>query len=447
MGKSGRLLLGARLLVSTVRSLAGIVVPIYLALSGFSALELGVLFVVVGLTSALFSITVAAFVNKLGCKFFLILFPILLALAAGGFAVTTLPPLLFIFAAIGTFGRGAGAGAGAVGPYQPAEQTYITQLVAPTLRNQVFGLFGSASALGGVLGGLLALFFRATPHTAVLSFFRPGFIVIATVSFTAGLLAVFIVGHKDASLIQDIGDSTGPTSTGPTSTGPANLPSKTRPPVRYSSDGLFSLSKSARSLTLKLFFTNAVNGVAIGMFAPFLSYWLYLRFHANPAEIGILFVFINLISVVSTLSAANIANRFGLLRAIVMTRIVQSVLLIPFAFSPNLLIAGLILGCRMLVQRIGMPLRQSYVMGVLNPDERARVSALSNLGSQLMMTLSPLLSGEILAEMALSLPFGIAGVVQLINAVMFYIFFHKILPEDERQEVSEQEERYTLDYP
>ena len=50
-----RLLLAARVCMSIARALAGIIVPIYLAIIGFNALELGLLFLVVALNSAILS--------------------------------------------------------------------------------------------------------------------------------------------------------------------------------------------------------------------------------------------------------------------------------------------------------------------------------------------------------------------------------------------------------
>jgi hypothetical protein len=47
----------------------------------------------------------------------------------------------------------------------------------------------------------------------------------------------------------------------------------------------------------------------------------------------------------------------------------------------------------MLVQRIGLPLRQSYSVGLADPAERGAVAALSNVPSQLAMPVSPLVTG------------------------------------------------------
>ncbi|MGH9067447.1 MAG: hypothetical protein ACRD0J_08175, partial [Acidimicrobiales bacterium] len=62
---------GARVAMSAARALAGIVVPVYLASAGYSALRLGVLFVVVGVVNALLSTAVGFLSDRAGRRAFL----------------------------------------------------------------------------------------------------------------------------------------------------------------------------------------------------------------------------------------------------------------------------------------------------------------------------------------------------------------------------------------
>ncbi|MGH2514838.1 MAG: MFS transporter, partial [Ktedonobacterales bacterium] len=86
-----------------------------------------------------------------------------------------------------------------------------------------------------------------------------------------------------------------------------------------------------------------------------------------------------------------------------------------------------------MAQRVALPLRQSYVMGVVAPEERGTVGALSNLPSQVTMAISPTIAGAIFDNVSLELPFLIGAVLQGINAALYYIFFRNLLPPEERQ--------------
>ncbi len=385
--------------MSAGRALAGVVVPIYLAERGFSAFALAGYVLAVALVSAVLSTLIGTTADALGRRVFLIVLPLVTAGAALAFAFGRDPVLLVVAGALGSFGRGAGAGAGAIGPYQPAESAYVTDEVAPARRNAVFGRLASASALGATVGSLLALTAPHHAHGTVPSDFRVAFVLIAAVSALAGLVAL-------------------------------GLGERPRTPTHHRARPRFP--HRSRWLLYRLWVTNTLNGAAVGMFGPFVTYWLYRRYDAGPATVGLLYAVINVVTIASTLSAAGLARRWGLVRTVSVVRIAQSVLLVPMVLAPSLWWAGAVYLVRMVIQRIGLPLRQSYALALADPDERASVAALSNLPSQVAMSVSPLLTGYLFDEVSLSLPFEIAAALQLANATTFWALFRDHPPEEER---------------
>src|SRR6185437_5918587 len=109
MDRDVELLILARLFMSAGRGLAGVMVPIYLAKIGFDGSTLGILFAVTAIVSALLTSAVAFLSDRLGRKLFIIGVPLLAAAAALVFAITKNDAIVFVFAALGSFGRGAGA--------------------------------------------------------------------------------------------------------------------------------------------------------------------------------------------------------------------------------------------------------------------------------------------------------------------------------------------------
>lgn len=410
MTRDMNLLLVARVFMSSTRALAGIVVPIYLATIGFQGLLLGVLFTVIALVSALQSTLIGLLSDRLGRKPFLIIMPFLTALASLMFAFSHVVGVLFIFAALGSFGRGAGAGAGMIGPYQPAEQAFLADKVSAQHRNKLFGRIGFASSLGALLGGgpllAAAALFSFGQHQTQ---YRIDFLIGAFCACIAGLLAIPLYERQCTPLTSPTASETGS--------------KQKRPRVR--------LSALSWKLLLRLWVTNGVNGLAVGFFGPFITYWFYRRYGAGPAEIGLLYSIINLAAMIVNLIAARVAARMGLVRAIVFTRVFQAILIVPMVLAPTFWLAGGIYLIRMMVQRLGLPLRQSYVMGVIPDEERGRVGALSNLPSQATSALSPTLAGYLFDHIALALPFEIGAFLQGINAVLFFLFFRAVPPPEE----------------
>ncbi|MDE3228561.1 MAG: MFS transporter, partial [Chloroflexota bacterium] len=313
MSRDISLVLFARLAMSAFRALAGIITPIYLVRIGFSAAELGLLFVAVAITSALLSATVGLLADRIGRKPFLIALPLLAGLAAMVFATTRSNiPLLFIFAGLGSFGRGAGAGGGMIGPYQPAEQALLADSTPVRARNDVFGRVGFFSSLGALIGGPLAALPDALPdalpHMPVgvteMTGYRIAFLVMAGLAVVAALLVIPIAETRHANQPH---------------------PSATASATRGRWNPLRTVSPAAWPVLLRLWATNSVNGLAVGFFGPFITYWFYVRYGAGPGTIGVIYTLINIAALASNLYAPRLAARLGLVRAIFVGRILQSI--------------------------------------------------------------------------------------------------------------------------
>lgn len=393
----------ARALMSASRALAGVITPVYLALIGFSALELGALALVVGVATAVLTTVIGLMSDRVGRKPFLIAVPLMAAAAAVVFTLTRSTPVLFVAAAAGSFGRGAGAGAGMVGPYQPAEQAFVTEITPARARNTAFGRLAAASSLGALLGAPLAILAGQGNATgaAATAAFRVPFLACAALSAAAGLFALAL--HEAPR--------------------PASAGGRGR---------WLRWPRRSLPLLLRLWATNTVNGFAVGMFGPFITYWFFVRFGVSAGQIGVLYAVVNAVSVVSTLGAAPLAARWGLVRTVTVVRVTQALLLVPLVIAPTFLVAGVIYLGRMLVARIGMPLRQSYVLAMADPHERAAVGALSNVPAQAAMSVAPLAAGYLFDEVSLSLPFVLGGMLQLTSALLYWALFHTLLPEEER---------------
>ncbi|MGH9104592.1 MAG: MFS transporter, partial [Acidimicrobiales bacterium] len=338
---------------------------------------------------------------------------------------------------------------GAVGPYQPAESAFVADDTAPQHRNAAFGRLAFGSALGATAGGLLAMLASARHAHGYLATeaYRPAFLAIAGLSALAGVLAIWLVERPRGRRRAPPG---GPPAgqpgrhereAGPSGPGPEDQPQ--RRPEDQLRRWPPRLPKRSRWLLYRLWVTNTANGLAAGMFGPFVTYWFFRKFGVGPSRIGILFAIINVATMASTLSAAGIARRWGLVRAVTVVRTAQALLLVPMALSPTFFAAGGVYLVRMMVQRVGLPLRRSYALALTDPAERASIAALSNLPSQLAMAGSPLGAGYLMEEVSLSIPFEVAAFLQFVNASTFWLFFRHTPPEDERGATASQPERDT----
>ncbi|NNM54870.1 MAG: MFS transporter [Spirochaetales bacterium] len=397
----------AHALMSATQAMAAILVPIDLAKLGFHGVFIGLLFTATATASAVLTAVIGFLSDRFGRRSFLVLMPFVTAVAGFIFALSQWGAFLFVSAAIGALGRGSGAGGGTVGPYQPAEQAYLTARIPSEHRNSLFGRLGFATSLGALIGGgpLIYLTVGLTPHAQQ---FTVAFFVAGACALAAGVLALGIAKDRKIPLEKS-------------QVSPVNKDSaKVLPPGQV------------RRLLLQLAVTNSLNGFAVGFFGPFITYWFYRRFGVSAVEIGLLYMLINVVSLFSNVFTSRVALRWGVVRSIVVTRIVQGLMIIPMVLAPFFWLAGVLYALRMMVQRLGLPLRQSYVMGIVPDAQRGKVSSLSNLPSQVTSAISPSLAGPMIENISLNLPFELGALIQTLGAILFGVFFGSTRPPEER---------------
>lgn len=280
-----------------------------------------------------------------------------------------------------------------MGPYQPAESAFVAEGVPKKHRADAFGRLAFSSSLGALFGGLLAgLAHGGSGMGAVeaTSAYRPAFLAAGLLALAAGLLAL-------------------------------GLKEELRP--RGGGKSAFHWPRCSWPVLWRFWITNGVNGFAIGLSGPFISYWFSRRFGAGHGEIGLLFAIIAFGSLASSLSAAGIARRMGTVNTITIVRGISAVLLVPIALAPSFFVAGALYFVRMLSQRLGMPLRQSFTQDMADPAERSSLAALSNLPLQATMGGSQVLAGYLFDEVSPTTPFELAAVFQYANTAFFWILF------------------------
>lgn len=395
-----KVVLLARLTMSAARALSAVVVGLYLATQGFSAIRIGAVFTVVSLAVAAMSAGVGVLADRIGRKPFLVALPLVTSASAAAFTVIHSPSLLILFAALGSLGRGTGTGGDAAGPYKPAESALIADSTAPQSRTQAFALLTFTSTLGAFFGALLSNLVHADHITgaSATAAYRPAFLAVAALAGMAGIAAIRI--RESSTWSRQPGSPVFPMHSWPA--------------------------------LWRLWLTNAANGIGVGMAGPFMSYWLYRRFEVGAGTIGLLFAAANLASLAAVLFAPKI-GRVGTIRAIAGLRLAEATLTLTLAFAPTFgLAAGLYLA-RSFVSRIGLPLRQSYVQGVAPPNERARMTAFSRLPAQGTQAGGQLLAGYLIQNLSLAAPFAVAGLAQLLNGALYAGLLARIRPDWEEQ--------------
>ncbi|HYB89804.1 MAG TPA: MFS transporter [Candidatus Binataceae bacterium] len=401
-----------RALRSASQGYLAIIVPLYVAVLGYDAVHLGILFTAAAIASAVLTALVGIYSDRFGRKNFLIAISLLTVFGGLAFAVSTSFVVLVLAAAIGTIGRGGGAAsAGNWGPFYPAEQALIAEHADDASRTTIFGVLSFVGVIAGAIGSLLAWLPRlltATMGLPALSGYRVLFLLTA------------VVGVAMAAAVVPVTESRShPATQGPSAFAPATLK--------------LGLSPASWRIVAPLALTNVIQGFGMGMLGPLIVYWFYRGYGAGPGELATLFFVINLAAALPYLLAGRLALSMGAVLTVTVSRLVGVVLLVAMIFMPTFFWAAVFYALQMIAATVSVPVAQSYLMGVVGPAERASAAGVSTVPWQVGSMLAPYFSGYLMEYAALDLPVGLSAALTAVGAVLYYFFFRDILLPEEME--------------
>ncbi|MBI3741501.1 MAG: MFS transporter [Chloroflexi bacterium] len=383
-----------------------VVLALYLAEIGFDAAQIGALFTLALIGDAVISLWLTTSADRFGRQRTLIVGAALMLFAGMAFAFTKNFFILAIAAIIGVISPSGNE----IGPFLSIEQASLSQIIRDEQRTRIFAwynLVGSfATALGALCGGGLVQALQGAGAPAVESYRT---IVIAYAAMGAALALLFT---RLSAAIQ------------PRVISDPSL--KTR----------LGLHRS-QSVVLKLSALFALDAFAGGfVIQSLLAYWFYTQYKVDPGMLGAIFFGANIFAGISSLAAARIAAKFGLINTMVFTHIPSNILLILVPLMPNLGLAIALLLARFSISQMDVPTRQSYTMAVVAPDERSAASGITTIARSVGAALSPSLAGVLLSTPFLAAPFFIAGGLKIVYDLALYRSFITMKPPEEETNTS-----------
>jgi MFS family permease len=409
-------LFALRVIRSFAQGYLGVITPLYIAMLGYDAVHLGILFAVSAMVAAALSTATGLLSDRFGRKLFLAIISVLMGIGGVWFGLTRNFAAIVAAGAIGSIGRGGAIAGGAWGPFYPAAQALVAEQTRDYERTSVFGALSFVGVMSAAVGSLLATVPKIVQHAFGLPLLEGYRLLFLLVGPFGVAMAFAVIPVRELHVGQ------------PRAAQNPSTPADQRP---IDPKLVLGLSPKSWQLVWRFMVTNATNGAAIGMLGPFVVYWFYRRFGVTATELGTLFFVLNLISSVPYLMAGRIALMFGSVRSVVVTRAIGTILLFAVAVMPTFLSAAALYAIRIVFNVISLPVRQSYLMGVIDPAERASAAGLANLPSQITSAAGPYVAGYFMQHIALALPLEFAAAMQGINALLYWLFFRNVYPPEE----------------
>jgi MFS family permease len=401
----GRLLFAMRTLRMFGYGFLAVVLVLYLDAAGLDPLAIGLVLTLTLIGDTLISLWLTTNADRLGRRRVLMAGAALMVVAGIVFAFTSFVPLLILAGAIGVVSPTGNE----VGPFLAVEQAALTQTVPDVRRTATFAwynLVGYVATATGALGAGLLSQVLLDRGLAPVDAYR------------AIVIGYAVIGIAMALGFSRLGEAI------------------EAPPREISTDGIrrrFGLGRS-KGVVLRLSILFSLDAFG-GGFIPqsLMAYWFHLQYGVEPAVLGAIFFGANILAAISSLSAARIAARFGLINTMVFTHLPSNILLILVPLMPNLPLAIAVLLLRFSLSQMDVPTRQSYVMAVVDPDERSAAAGVTGIARTTGAAISPSISSVLVASAGYAaFPFYLAGGFKILYDLLMYRDFRNVRPPEER---------------
>ena len=402
LSRDGKLLLTARILRTFAYGFLSIVLAIYLKLLGVDDILIGLLLASTLINSVIFTLIASFYADRLGRKRGLIIYAVLMSVSGLILLFTENYVAMIIAALIGTINvTGSETGA-----FLSIEQAILPQTVKDIQkRNTIFALYNMVGTFAMSAGILVSGVPNLLQQHGLdqISSIKPLFAFYSIIGIAVTVTYFLLTREIE----------------------PKNTIK--RPLTK-------TLSPKSKNIVGKLSGLFAIDSFAGGfVIQSVVSLWFFTKFGADLVTLSYIFSVAGILTAFSFIAGARIADRIGLINTMVFTHIPSNILLILVGFAPSLPLAiGLYL-VRNALSQMDVPTRQSYIVSVVNEDERTVAAGITNVSRNVAQAISPSLTGYILYSLpSLAAPFVLGGVMKIIYDISLYLNFRNTKPKDEK---------------
>ena len=138
------------------------------------------------------------------------------------------------------------------------------------------------------------------------------------------------------------------------------------------------------------------------------------------------------LAAMSFLTAPLIARRIGVVRTMAFSHGLASAIWLILPLAPTFTIAAAMTIIRSYLAYMDNPLRSSFIMGVVRPEDRGAAAGFTTLSRHVPVAISPTLSAYLMQAFTLNVPVFIGGFLQLTHDCIFYFLFRDVKPPEEQ---------------
>ena len=382
-------------------SYLGVVFAIYLSQLGYSTVTIGLVISTASASGAVLTALWGFLSDRFGRK------KILMLLAA----LTMVSNLIYVFfshlvfilsaviiANVGAGGSGGGGAGG--GPFSPVEQALLAEKCTAENRNRIFSTNAFVGSLMGSLGALvsgLPQYLQENWGWQPVASYKPLFAL--TILFS--IVLIFAYSTINEHHVPRKREKTNP-------------------------------RRTARSgFVTKIALLGMVDNLGAGLVGPLISYWFFRRFGVELKSLGFMFFLSYFFAALSFLAAPVLARQMGVVKTMAFSHGLASLIYLFLPLAPSFSIAAAMTVVRSFLAYMDNPLRSSFIMGIVRPEDRGSAAGITTLSRHVPLAVSPTLSAYLMQSFSLNVPIFIGGFLQLLHDCVFYFLFRNVKPPEE----------------
>jgi MFS family permease len=174
--------------------------------------------------------------------------------------------------------------------------------------------------------------------------------------------------------------------------------------------------------------SNFLVAISMGVALPFLNVFFSEHLGAETGQIGLVFAIGSGAMVVASLGGPSLARRFGIVRTIVLGRLLTGPVFLLMAFSWSLPVAAGFYVLRTLFTNVTWPVDNAFTMELVRPDYRATLAGLRSASWNLAWAIASGAGGLMIVQFSFLSIFATAAVFGVMGSLMYYHAFRSRLP-------------------
>jgi MFS family permease len=185
-------------------------------------------------------------------------------------------------------------------------------------------------------------------------------------------------------------------------------------------------------LAARIFVPNIIISMGAAILIPYMNLFFKETYPISDKVLGTLFAVSSVITGTATLASPLLADRWGRIRALVLTQLASIPFLLLIGFSGAFWISGVAFWVRAALMNMGNPLYSAFAMEQVTERERATISGLMGMSWNIGWTVGPYLSGYMQAHPDIGFKpiFLITCTLYVVASILEKLYFQQM---DDRQ--------------